>query len=137
MKVQTSQKTLNHFWKRWRSEYLTELRESHRYLLQKSHGTPQVSVGARDVVIVHEERVIRSFQKIGRIQDLIIGRDGKTRGTTIRITDKNCRFTSLNWPLHATTALNSLVPRPIPPGKAGIACSLIGGRTTCACATLV
>ena len=40
---------LNHFWKRWRSEYFAELRESHRHLLKKSHGKPRVSVD--DVVI--------------------------------------------------------------------------------------
>ena len=34
--------TLNHF---WRSEYLAELRESHRYLLKKSRGDPRISVG--------------------------------------------------------------------------------------------
>ena len=33
--------TLNHF---WRSEYLAELRESHRYLLKKSRGDPHISV---------------------------------------------------------------------------------------------
>ena len=46
--------TLNDFWKRWRSEYLAELRESHKHLLKKSHGNPQVSIG--DVVIVTSEQ---------------------------------------------------------------------------------
>ena len=88
--------TLNHFWKRWRSEYLAELRESHRHLLKKSRGKPQVSVG--DVVIVHEEGLARGFWKLGRIQSLMIGQDGKTRGATIRLAAKN-RSTSLNRPL--------------------------------------
>ena len=50
---------LNHFWKRWRSEYLAELRESHRYLLKKSRGDPRISVG--DMVIVHEESLPHGF----------------------------------------------------------------------------
>ena len=90
--------TLNHFWKRWRSEYLAELRESHRQLLKKSHGTPRVSVG--DVVIVHEEGLSRSFWKLGRIQDLIVGKDGRTRGATVGIAGRSHSFTSLNRPLH-------------------------------------
>ena len=84
--------TLNHFWKRWRSEYLAELRESHRQLLKKSHGTPRVSVG--DV-----EGLPHSFWKLGRIQDLIVGKDGRTRGATIGIAGRSRRFTSLNRPL--------------------------------------
>jgi len=32
--------TLNYPWKQWRSEYLTELRKSHRHLLKKSDGKP-------------------------------------------------------------------------------------------------
>ena len=45
--------TLNHFWKRLRTEYLAELRESHRLLFKKSHGESQVSVG--NIVVVHDE----------------------------------------------------------------------------------
>jgi hypothetical protein len=51
------------------------------------------------MVIVHEEGLPRSFWKLGRIQDLIVGRDGRTRGATVRIAGKNQRFTSLNCPL--------------------------------------
>lgn len=57
---------LTHFWKWWKSEYLAELRESHRHL-QKS-----VSVGV--LLVVNEEGVPRSFWKLGRIQDLITGK---------------------------------------------------------------
>ena len=85
---------LNHFRKRWRSEYLAELRESHKHLLKKSQGNPQISVG--DVVVVHEEDLPRGFWKLGHIQDLIIGKDGKPRGAAVGIASQNRQFTSLN-----------------------------------------
>ena len=58
--------TINHFWKWWRSEYLAELRVSHKHLLGKSHGTPQVSVC--DIIIVHDKGLPRSFWKLGSVQ---------------------------------------------------------------------
>ena len=88
---------LNQFWKRWRNEYLAELRETHRHLLGKAHGSPQVSIG--DVVIVHEEGLPRSFWKLGRIQYLITGKDGVTRGATVRVEGGGQRHATLNRPL--------------------------------------
>ena len=46
---------LNHFWKRWRSEYLNELRESHRFMA-KTPRVPALSIG--DIVIVHDETAL-------------------------------------------------------------------------------
>lgn len=71
--------------------------ECHRHLLQKSRGNPQISVG--DMIIVHDEGLPRSFWKLGRIKDLIVGKDGRARGATVSIAGKNRRFTSLNRPL--------------------------------------
>ena len=42
---------LNHFRKRWRSEYLNELRETHRYSVKGNPSCPSVSKG--DVVIIY------------------------------------------------------------------------------------
>ena len=45
-------KTLDKFWKRWREEYLLELRDSHRH----SSGNPKVTpVSIVDVVIAHNK----------------------------------------------------------------------------------
>ena len=52
-----------------------------------------------DVVIVHDEGLPRSFWKLGHIQDLIVGKDGKIRRATVGIAGKNRCFTSLNRPL--------------------------------------
>ena len=43
---------LNHFWKRWKNEYLIELRNAHRHQSQNYTSTA-IYIG--DVVIVHEE----------------------------------------------------------------------------------
>lgn len=43
---------LNHFWKRWSKEYLSELREAHRQKLS-STTSPTASVG--DVVLMHDQ----------------------------------------------------------------------------------
>ena len=69
----------------------------HRQLLKKSRGETQVSVG--DVVVVHDESLPRGFRKLGYIQNLMVGRVGKTRGVTVKVAGKNQLFNSLNRPL--------------------------------------
>ena len=56
--------SLDAFWKRWRKEYLLELRESHHHF--RSNGGPQLSKG--DVVLVHSDDLPRSCWKRGRVK---------------------------------------------------------------------
>ena len=49
---------LNHFWKRWRQEYLLELRNAHRQAKANTLATP-IAVG--DIVLVHDEGLPRGF----------------------------------------------------------------------------
>ena len=65
---------LDQFWNRWRKEYLLELRESHRHHHGSSHPS-QVLVG--DVVTVHSTDQPRGFWKLGRVKEVLVGRDGK------------------------------------------------------------
>ena len=75
--------TLNHFWKRWRNEYLMELRESHR---QSNHDPPtQPSISPGAVVVVHDESLPRGFWKLGKVEEVLPGRDGQIRGAVVRI----------------------------------------------------
>ena len=53
---------LNHFWRRWRSEYLNELRESHHYSAKKTPNCTSVSKGD---VIVHDNALPRGLWKLG------------------------------------------------------------------------
>ena len=62
---------INHFWNRWRSEYLNELRECHRHAAGKTSQPVHVAVG--EVVVVRDDTLPRSFWKLGRIQDVITG----------------------------------------------------------------
>ena len=74
-RMQHLSNVLNHFWKRWRNEYLIELRNTHRYLNQNDT-IKTVSVG--DVVVVHEEDQPRGKWRVAKILDLIVGSDGCT-----------------------------------------------------------
>ena len=65
---------LNHFWRRWRSEYLNKLRESHRYSANKTPSHPSVSKG--DIVIVHDDALSHGLWKLGRIQEIVFSHDG-------------------------------------------------------------
>jgi hypothetical protein len=72
-------KVVNDFWKRWRSEYLLELREAHRYSqVPKSSVDP---IG--DIVIIHDENQSRGLWKLGKIE-LIQGADGEVRGAVVK-----------------------------------------------------
>ena len=75
---------LRHFWKRWYSEYLSELREHHRYSSVKSTAvSPSVQNG--DVVIIKEDNVARNLWKLGRVEELIMSEDSHVRGAIVRV----------------------------------------------------
>ena len=78
-------KVRDHFWNRWRREYLTDLREYHKGKYEVQLRT--VSVG--DVVIVYEENVKWG----GGLEDRESGRsnpggDGVVRGAKVRVITK-------------------------------------------------
>ena len=75
------EKILNHFWERWRLEYVTSLREFQRVGKQKKSTTIRVN----DVVIIHEDKQPRHLWKIGRVNEVIPGRDGRIRGASVKV----------------------------------------------------
>ena len=64
---------INHFWNRWRREYLFELREAH---CSNQEGSTTTSVSVGDIVLLHDEGP-RGFWKLAKIQTLITGKLGE------------------------------------------------------------
>ena len=75
-------KVINDFWKRWRSEYLLELREAHRYSQVPKGSVDPITVG--DIVIIHDENQPRGLWRLGKIEELIQGTDGEVRGAVVK-----------------------------------------------------
>ena len=75
---------LQHFWKRWHREYLTDLRESHDCTAKKTAKEPKVG----DVVIVFDEGAKRNSWKMAVIEELVPGKDNKVRGAHVRVITK-------------------------------------------------
>ena len=87
--------TLNQFWKRWRNEYLLELREVYRH--HKGIDAAPVEVG--DIVVVHSDNQPRGFWKLARVERTITGRDGEIRGVAVRIANSQGQPTTLQRPI--------------------------------------
>ena len=109
-------KTVDDFWKRWRTEYLLGLREAHRHLQTPKGGTNDAVVG--DIVIVHDDKHPRGLWKLGRIEKLLPGADGNVRGAFIRVRSKG-RSSILKrplqrlYPLEVRAAENTSSPSPM------------------------
>ena len=88
--------TLNHFWRRWKQKYLVELREAHCF---SSAGSSEPPVAVNDLVMLHEEGQPRGVWRLAKIENLIIGNDGRTRGATVRVSSRNGTVTMLQRPL--------------------------------------
>ena len=71
--------TLQHFWKRWQREYLTNLRESHDCNAQAIGKAPKVG----DVVTVYEEGVKGNGWKMAVVESLIVGKDKEVTGANV------------------------------------------------------
>ena len=63
---------LEHFWKRWSREYVTELRNLHRH---KSRPERSISISVEDVVTLFEDNLPRSQWRFGRVEQLIPSSD--------------------------------------------------------------
>ena len=90
---------LNHFWNRWRYEYLSELREVHSYTARRRSKSKHSTVSMGDVVVVHDEHLPRGLWKLGKIMSVMKGQDGYIRGATVRIGNKDGQKVLLNRPI--------------------------------------
>ena len=73
-----------------------ELRESHRVNEKRSVGET-VSLG--DIVVVHGESHPRGLWRLGKVEGLISGADGQTRGAVVKVFSRNGRSTTINRPV--------------------------------------
>ena len=73
---------LRQFWKQFVSSYLNELRQMHLY--QKGNSNPG-SLKKGDVVLIKDDRPLPRYRwKIGRVVELVEGRDSHVRGAKLR-----------------------------------------------------
>eukprot|EP00112_Aurelia_sp_Birch-Aquarium-sp1_P020282 Seg5190.2 transcript_id=Seg5190.2/GoldUCD/mRNA.D3Y31 product="hypothetical protein" protein_id=Seg5190.2/GoldUCD/D3Y31 len=81
-------KVLNHYWKRWKTEYLVDLREYHK-LETKRNNVPEISEG--DIVTIEDEnRRNRSTWRLGKVEEVKRGQDNVIRGANVRLANRNC-----------------------------------------------
>ena len=106
---------LSHFWKRWRAEYLLELRNAHNQL-KKTAGSRAVSVG--DLVLVHDETHPKSYWKMGKVERLLMSKDGQSRGAEVRVQGRASsvggllrRPLQLFYPLEVSCSTNEAAPQ--------------------------
>ena len=78
-KVLKLDKIIGSFWNTWSKDYLTSLRENAINLGRKGEGPKQ-----GDVVVIHEDNKKRALWKLGRVVDLIKGKDGVVRGARVK-----------------------------------------------------
>ncbi|CAB4017080.1 Hypothetical predicted protein [Paramuricea clavata] len=88
---------LDHFWRRWKTEYLLESREAHRE--RKSVQSSKELIKINDIVIVHDENRSRSLWRLGRVMHLVRGNDGKVRGAKVKVAERGKKPTTLRRPI--------------------------------------
>ena len=87
---------LNQFWRRWRNEYLLELRKAHCH---NQGSSDEVEIAIGDLVLVHDESQPRGFWRLAKVEDTITGKDGWIRGAKLKVSARGGRSTSLQQPL--------------------------------------
>ena len=99
---------LKNFWKKWRKDYLVDLREHHRNKVERS-GKTKISVG--NIVSVHEKGLKKGFRKIGRIENLIKGQDNIVRGAEVMISSGGKKPLVIKRPLQKKRILEDRTDR--------------------------
>ena len=74
---------LQNFWKRWKTEHLTGLREIHSR--EKGTKDPVTRIQVGDVVLIHDPVQPSTLWRIGKVEKLLQGSDGLLRGASLRV----------------------------------------------------
>ena len=85
---------IGRFWKIWYREYLVNLRE-----ISTKKGRVGEEPKEGDVVVVHEDNKKRQLWRLGRVIELLKGRDLVVRGAKIKVAEKGKRPTYIERPL--------------------------------------
>ena len=86
---------LDHFFARWKQEYLLALREHNR--LQMGSVKRVTKVG--DIVTIHKDKAPRQRWALGQITRLIIGQDGVARGAELITVNSSGKVITIKRPL--------------------------------------
>jgi hypothetical protein len=73
-----TQTIFNSIWKRWKTEYLSQLTARQKWC------NPQKNLETGDVVVIHEDNLPAGKWALGRVVDVHPGRDGYVRVVTLR-----------------------------------------------------
>ena len=74
-------KVIQHFWERWRHEYVVNLREYYK-LESRNDRPPSIKIG--DVVLIHDENLLRLMWRMGVVTEIINSPNNRVRGATVR-----------------------------------------------------
>ena len=80
------QNIINHFWDRWRKEYLVNLREHHKIKYYKKN---RPTIQLNDVVIIGDANRPRSSWRLAKVEKLIESNDKQIRGAIVRVSKTN------------------------------------------------
>jgi hypothetical protein len=72
---------LDKFWLRWKNEYLLNLRE--QYIKMKQSPNARL-IQVDDVVVIQSDECPRGFWKLGKVTELIMGKDKEVRGGVVK-----------------------------------------------------
>ena len=73
---------LDHYWKKWRIDYLTNIRELHRSSSKTQRGIMDL-ITEGNIVVVQDD-LPRTLWSLGKVESLIKGKDKQVRGAVVR-----------------------------------------------------
>ena len=89
---------LESYWKKFTSLYLNELRQKHIYIQRKA-STKNILV-KNDVVLIKDDSYLPRYRwRLGKVEDLITGRDGNVRGAKLKVVSNTGEVTTCYRPV--------------------------------------
>ena len=76
---------IEHYSKRFSKEYLSELHQHHLYTRGKGNYDEFCKLLLGDVVLIGDDSLKRNLWKKGKVEKLIVGKDGKVKGALLKV----------------------------------------------------